>query len=310
MLKLIRGIRNLKKLAHGCVVTIGNFDGMHLGHQVLIEKLNAKAHLLSVPSVVIIFEPQPNEFFAHKKVPARLMRLREKLMALNQANADIVLCLNFNQALADLSAQDFVKTILVDQLGVQYLLVGDDFKFGHQRRGDIQLLKTMGNQFGFIAENMDTFMVEHERVSSSRVRHALEAGDLKTAKKLLGTHFVLSGHVAHGDKRGRTLGIPTANIYLHRRAVPIHGIFAVEMYGVADVALKGVANVGTRPTVDGTRSLLEVHLLDFNQDIYGKPVFVEFLHKFRNEEKYDSIELLKIQMEKDIQDARVFFQGE
>lgn len=306
-MELIRGLVNIHAKHHGCVATIGNFDGVHLGHQALIRRVIAKAHELDLPSLVIIFEPQPNEYFLHGKEPSRLMRLREKLSALRKLDIDRVLCLHFNDMLANLNAEDFINEILIKKLGIKYIEVGHDFRFGHARKGSISLLKKFGQQYHFQAECMDTLQIEGARVSSTRIRDTLEKADLQTAELLLGRAFGMSGKVAHGDKRGRVLGFPTANIHLHRRKVPVGGIFAVKVYGLHPDCVYGVANVGTRPTINATRSLLEVYLFDFNQEIYGQHIYVEFVHKFRDEEKFDTLEALRVQMVKDAANARAYF---
>ncbi|MCK4951225.1 MAG: bifunctional riboflavin kinase/FAD synthetase [Gammaproteobacteria bacterium] len=306
-MELIRGLHNLRPRHHGCVATIGNFDGVHLGHQAVLGQLAEKADELSLPSLVITFEPQPQEYFAPEQAKPRLTRLREKLKALPRYGVDRVLCLQFNQALASLPADEFIKQILVDGLGVRYLVVGDDFRFGNHRAGDFSMLQKAGEQYGFPVVNMHTFNIDGERVSSTRVREALAKGDLDTAEKLIGRPYRMCGRVAHGDKRGRTIGFPTANIHLHRKATPVEGVFAVEMFGIEGEPVAGVANVGTRPTVDGTRSLLEVHLFDFDKDIYGQYIHVNFVHKLRDEERFDSFEELKKQILKDADDARAFF---
>lgn len=306
-MKFIRGLYNLPSNQTGCVVTIGNFDGIHRGHVELLKKLNVKAAELQLPATVIIFEPQPNEYFGGAKTPPRLMRLREKLSMLQKQGVQQVLCLNFNKTLAALSAEQFVEEVLIAGLNIKHLIIGDDFRFGSQRLGDFELLQRYAASHHFTVDKMSTFILQDERVSSSRVRRVLEAGDLKAASDLLGHPFTLSGRVAHGAKRGRIIGFPTANIYLHRKAVPIAGVYVVKMHGITRAALPGVANVGTRPTVGGTRSLLEVHLFDFNQDIYGRHVEVEFIKKLRDERKYDSFELLKEQIFKDAAQARKFF---
>lgn len=308
MLKLIREIFNLPPDFSGCVLTIGNFDGVHIGHQQLIRKLKQKSAELDLPSLLITFEPQPNEFFASGATPARLTRLREKIIALQAWDIDYVLCLRFNQRLAELSAEEFIKQILVAQLKAAYVLVGDDFRFGKARNGDIQLLSKMAQHYHFQAENMPTYLIEHKRVSSSQVRNALEKGDLKYAEQLLGRHYGISGKVAHGDKRGRILGFPTANLFLHRKAVPVHGVFVVTVTGLGAKKIQGVANVGNRPTAGGdSRSLLEVHLFDFNREIYGEHIYVEFIFKLRDEMRYPNFELLRQQILKDAEDARAYF---
>ncbi len=307
-MELIRGLCNLRPRHRGCVATIGNFDGVHLGHQAVLGQLAEKAAELSLPSVVITFEPYPQEFFAHGAVvPPRLTRFREKIQALRRYSVDRVLCLPFNRVLSETSAQDFIRRILVEGLGVRYLVVGDDFRFGHQRQGDFAMLKEAGARYGFQVVNRHTFSIDGARVSSTRIREALAHGDLNNAGKLLGRPYRMCGRVAHGDQRGRTIGFPTANIYLHRKASPVQGVFAVEVFGLDAEPLPGVANVGTRPTVDGTRALLEVHLLDFAQDIYGCYVQVDFLHKLRDEQKFASLDDLKRQIEFDTAQARDFF---
>ncbi len=309
-MELIRGLCNLRPRHRGCVATIGNFDGVHLGHQAVLGQLAEKAAELDLPSVVITFEPYPQEFFAKNAVSPRLTRFREKIQALRRYSVDRVLCLPFNSALSETSAQDFIRRILVEGLDVRYLVVGDDFRFGHQRQGDFAMLKEAGAQHGFQVVNRHTFSIDGARVSSTRIREALAHGDLNSAGKLLGRPYRMCGRVAHGDQRGRTIGFPTANIYLHRKASPVQGVFAVEVFGLDAEPLPGVANVGTRPTVDGTRALLEVHLLDFAQDIYGRYVQVDFLHKLRDEQKFASLDDLKRQIAFDAAQARNFFGNE
>ena len=306
-MELIRGFHNLKPAHRGCVATIGNFDGVHLGHQTVLGQLAEKAAELGVPSVVISFEPYPMEFFAPQKAPARLTRLREKVRALSRYSVDRMLCLQFDKQFAAQPAREFIDKVLIDALDVRYLVVGDDFRFGHERKGDFALLEEVGKQQGFDVVHLHTFSIDGERVSSTRVRQALEAGDMAVAERLLGRPYRMCGRVAHGDKRGRTIGFPTANIHLHRNNTPVKGVFAVELFGVKGEPVAGVANVGTRPTVDGTRSLLEVHLFDFDDEIYGEYVHVEFVHKLRDEVKFDSFEALKAQIDRDAEQARDYF---
>ncbi len=307
-MKLIREIFNLPPGFSGCVVTIGNFDGVHLGHQQLVQRLIEKSLELKQPSLVITFEPQPNEFFAPGKTPARLMRLREKLIALQDLGVNYVLGLRFNAALAQLSAEDFIKTILVEHLQASFVLVGDDFRFGAKREGNIELLKQRGPEYHFQAQSMPTFIMEGRRVSSSQVRMALEAGDLTKAQQFMGRRYGISGKVAHGDKRGRIIGFPTANLFLHRKAVPVQGVYVVLVHGLGEIPIEGVANVGNRPTIDGTRSLLEVHLFNFNRDIYGQHIYVEFIHKLRDEIRYPNFDLLRQQILKDAEEAKAYLQ--
>jgi len=306
-MELIRGIHNLRPRHKGCVATIGNFDGVHLGHQAVLGQLAEQAERMGLPTVVITFEPQPQEYFAADQAKPRLTRLREKFQALKRFSVNQVLCLRFNQSLANLEASDFIDQVLLQGLDVKYLVVGDDFCFGKGRRGNFQLLQEVGQQKGFPVVNMHTFSIEGQRVSSTRIRDALEEGDLTLAEKLLGRPYRMCGRVAHGDKRGRTIGFPTANIHLHRKISPVQGVYVVEMLGIEGEPLAGVANVGNRPTVDGTRSLLEVHIFDFNRDIYGSYVNVNFLHKIRDEMKFDSFPQLQQQIKADSEKARVWF---
>lgn len=310
-MELIRGLHNLRPRHRGCVATIGNFDGVHLGHKAVLDQLAAKGRELGLPSLVMIFEPQPQEFFAPGKVPARLTRMREKLRALDLDQVDRVLCIRFDASFARVTAQDFVQGILVDGLGVCFVVVGDDFRFGHRRQGDFAFLQAEGQRLGFQVARRETFTVNGERVSSSRVRAALERGDLKGARDLLGYVFNMTGRVAHGDKRGRTIGYPTANIYLHRRSVALRGVFAVRVAGVDDQPLPGLANVGVRPTVEGGLKLpiLEVHLFDFDAEIYGCHVRVDFLHRIRDEKRFGSLDELKAQIQTDEAQARLYFRS-
>lgn len=303
-MQLIRGIHNIRKEHHGCVATIGNFDGIHLGHQRVLKKLVRQAATLQLPALVITFEPQPLEFFRGQTAPARLMRFREKIMLLREFNVDRVLCLYFNAALADLSATDFVTKILLEKLGVRFLLVGDDFRFGKQRKGDYQLLQTLAKQHHFELAHTETVTFNQQRIGSSRVRDALTSGNFPLAKQLLDRPYFISGHVVHGDKRGTQLGFPTANLLLYRRVSPLTGVFAVKVHGIEQTALPGVANIGSRPTVDGKNHLLEVHLLDFQQTIYGRFVRVEFIQKLRAEQKFASLDALKQQIAQDVTLAR------
>lgn len=307
-MKLIRGLHNLSSAEKGGVITIGNFDGVHLGHQALLAKVKERARALGVPSVVMTFEPQPLEFFAAERRVARLTRWREKVCLLRDAGIDQILVAQFNQKVAGLSPEQFVQHILVDGLGVREVIVGDDFQYGRARAGDIVTLKAAGEQYGFEVAALSTVLYDGERVSSTRIRQALAEADHALAAALLGRPYSMIGRVVHGDKRGRTLGFPTANIHLHRKVSPVQGIYVVRLQGIAAQPLPGVANVGTRPTIGGTRTLLEVHLFDFDQDIYGRRVTVEFCHKLRDEERYANLDLLKEQMERDAEQARHYFE--
>ena len=306
-MKLIRGLYNLDTFEKGCVATIGNFDGVHIGHQQLLSVLKQKAGEVKLPTVVVLFEPQPFEYFADYDAPARLTKLRGKLVLLKEMGVDYVLCLRFNQALIDLPPEVFVQQILVDKLKVSAVMIGDDFRFGQRRRGDFALLQRLAQQHHFDVTRMPTVECLGGRVSSTRIRHALASADMELAATFLGRPFTMAGRVAHGDKRGRLIGFPTANIYLHRKSVPLSGVFIVIAHGIRNESVKGVANIGNRPTVDGTRSLLEVHLFDFDQDIYGKHVRIEFIKKLRDEKRYDSFEILKEQIFKDAKEAKEYF---
>ena len=302
---LIRGLQNLRAAHRGCVATIGNFDGVHLGHQVVLEALTARARALGLPSLVITFEPQPMEFFRPEQAPARLTRLREKLEAIAGSGVDRVLLIRFGTRFAEVGAETFVREILVEKLGIEHLYVGDDFRFGKGRVGDFSLLQAMGEQYGFGVESLETVADEGVRISSTRVREALQAGDLAHAERCLGRRYRICGRVGHGHKRGRTIGFATMNIALLRRSTPLRGVFAVQVLGLADVPLPGVANIGNRPTLKGdNRFLLEVHLLDFSDEVYGRHVEVDFVERIRDEHKFESFDALREQIGRDVQRAR------
>ena len=309
-MELIRGLHNLQPSHRGCVATIGNFDGVHLGHQAVLGQLAEKADALCLPATVITFEPQPQEYFAPDKVPSRLTKFREKLQALRRFSVDRLFCLSFNRRLAAMTADEFIRRVLVEGLGVRYLVVGDDFRFGHGRCGDFAALRAAGRQHGFEVVHMHTFEVDGQRVSSTRIRQAMSDGDMQSAIQLLGRDYRMSGRVAHGEKLGRQLGFPTANIHLHRKVSPLQGIFVVEIFGLAGEPLQGVASLGTRPTVDGKRVILEVFLFDFNKDIYGEHLQVSFLHKLRDELRFDSLEELKVRIQQDVDAAQAFFSSQ
>lgn len=304
----IRGMHNLRPMHHGSVVTIGSFDGVHLGHQAIIRQVIAKSEELNLPSVAVVFEPQPHEFFSGEQAPARLMRLREKALALYAAGIQRVCCLQFNQAMRSLSAQEFVQRVLVDGLGVKYLIVGDDFRFGMDRSGGYGFLKKAGEENGFEVCDTDTLEIDGERVSSTRIRKELEQANFDKAAQLLGKPYTISGYVGYGQQLGRTLGVPTANVHLHRYRSPLQGVFAVCVTLPDGSIGSGVANVGVRPTIgDSIKPILEVHLLDYSGSLYGKMITVEFKNKLREEQKFESIEALKTQIYSDIDAAKAFF---
>lgn len=294
----------------GCVATIGNFDGVHLGHRGVIDMLAGAGRRLGLPAAVILFEPQPREYFQPVEAPPRLTRLREKLHWLAELPVDLAAVLRFNRSVAEMSAERFVRDILVDALKVRHLVVGDDFRFGHDRAGDFALLRRMGQAHGFAVVETPSIQVDGQRVSSTSVRAALTAGDLDLAARLCGRAYSICGRVVHGAKRGRTLGFPTANVRMQRKSSPLQGVFAVTMHGIAAEPRAGVANVGLRPTVDGGLSvLLETFLFDFDGDLYGRRVSVTFHHKLRDERRFAGIEELRQQIQLDVAAARAFFAG-
>jgi riboflavin kinase/FMN adenylyltransferase len=302
---LIRGLHNLRAFHRGCVATIGNFDGVHLGHQAVLNALTGRARAASVPSLVITFEPQPMEFFRPAQAPARLTRLREKLEAIDACGIDRVLLIRFDAGFAGIDATAFIRDVLVEKLGVRHLYVGDDFRFGRDRAGDFAMLRTMGLEHGFGVQSLDTVADEGVRISSTRVREALQEGDLAHAARCLGRRYRICGRVAHGHKRGRTIGFPTMNVALLRRSTPLRGVFAVSVLGLADEPLPGVANIGNRPTLKGdNRFLLEVHLFDFSNEVYGRHVEVDFIERIRDEHKFESFDALRAQIRRDVEQAR------
>jgi len=306
-MRLIRGLHNLTQPTAPSVVTIGNFDGIHLGHQHVLDQLKAAALISNLPSTVIIFEPQPIEFFAPAKAPKRLSRFREKLAYLKSKQIDNLLCLKFDRDLAELDAQDFVKKILIDRLNTRRLVIGDDFRFGKNRSGDFKFLQDCGERYGFAVERSDTLLIEGNRVSSTRIRECIQKDDFEQAASLLGRPYTLSGKVCHGQKLGRELGFPTINIKMGDKTLIVKGIFAVLVKGIDNRVLQGAASIGTRPTVDGVDTILEVFILEFDRDVYGYRVDVEFLHKIRDEEKFDSLQELKAHIEKDTVKAKQYF---
>jgi riboflavin kinase / FMN adenylyltransferase len=298
---------SLQRAPGRCALTIGNFDGVHRGHRALIERVTAKARELDLTACVLTFEPHPREFFAGDAAPARISRLRDKLDLIGAAGIDRVHVARFDARFAALAAPHFVDDVLVRGLATRWLLVGQDFRFGARRTGDYAALESAGARHGFEVESMPDVLHERVRVSSSAVRAALEAGDLAQAERLLGHPYSISGRVAHGAKLGRGLGFPTANIVL-RRPPPLAGIFAVQVDGLADGMRSGVASLGRRPTVNPVAlPLLEVHLFDWEGELYGAHLRVRFLKKLRDEKKYDGIEALKQAIARDAREAREYF---
>ena len=310
-MELIRGIHNLQMKHRSCIVTIGAFDGLHLGHQKVIRHVLALAKQARLPSVVVTLEPLPREYFAPLDAPARLMSFSEKSAQLEKLGIDRVMMIPFNDKTRKMAAVEFVEKIFVQGLAAQHIVVGDDFRFGYAGEGDFALLKQIGQQHNFTVENMLTLEVENARVSSTRIRKLLQAGDFTQASTLLGRPYSISGKVIYGRQLGRELGAPTANVQLHRLKAAMSGVYAV-LVTIADdaepKALSGVANVGTRPTVDESiKAILEVHILDFDRNIYGKRISVQFCKKLRDEIKFESVDVLKAQIEQDKATANNYF---
>ena len=289
-------------------VTIGNFDGLHLGHQAMLSRLRDVAQARGLPSCVLSFEPHPREFFTPEQAPARLSSLREKAECLQRMGIDRLHVFRFDRAFSALTAEAFIEQVLGTTLQARYVLVGDDFRYGAKRAGDFALLQRLGHALGFDAEFLPTVEVAGERASSTAVRQALATGELEHAARLLGRPYSISGRVVHGDKLGRDIGFPTANIQLKHNRPPLLGIFAVEVYGLNGEPLPGAASLGKRPTVKNPDAVpvLEVHLFDFNAEIYGRRVRVEFLHKLRDEEKYPDLDSLVAQIRRDVDNAKHF----
>jgi riboflavin kinase/FMN adenylyltransferase len=303
-MELIRGLHNLRPRHRGCALTIGNFDGVHRGHQAVIAQLAEIAAGSRVPSTALTFEPQPREFFSGENAPARLTRFREKLQALAVTPLERVVVARFTREFSQLEPEAFIDEVLVKALDVRHVVVGEDFHFGHRARGTFMALEEAGQRLGFGVSRCVTLEIDGRRVSSSWVRDDLADGELTKAAQLLGRPYCIQGRIARGRQLGRSIGFPTANIPLRRLSTALSGVFAVRLYGLADGALPGMANLGTRPTVKGTEKLLEVHLFDFDGDIYGRHVSVEFVEKLRDEEQFESLEVLKEHIVRDEVAAR------
>ena len=305
MTRLSRDVAGVCLAPGGSIVAIGAFDGLHRGHQALLAQVRERAIALGCAPVVVSFEPLPRAYFSPLPLP-RLSSVREKLLGFDAAGVSQTLLLRFNARLAQMTAEDFVQRVLVDRLAAREVWVGGDFRFGHRRLGDVGLLERMGIAGQFITRTMPNVLVNGSRVSASRVRELLAAGDFSAAEPLLGRPFVIDGKVEYGNQLGRTLGYPTANIHLHRRVSPVHGIFAVKVgLGDGECSWPGVASLGVRPTVNQVaQPLLEVHLFDFDGDLYGQRMAVEFVAKLRDEQKFDGLEPLKAQMALDARHAR------
>lgn len=311
-MKVFRGLPNAASRAP-CALAIGNFDGVHRGHQALLARLREVASKMGLESAVMTFEPHPREFFAARagdpsRAPTRIASLRDKLQSLAKAQVDRVIVEHFNERFASLSPQEFVEKILVQGLHVKWLIVGEDFCYGAKRAGNVATLLEAGRQYGFHVEAQPTVTNGGIRVSSSAVRQALMQGDFMQAKALLGRPYAISGHVIHGKKLGRTIGFPTMNLRVSHKHPALSGIYVVQVHGLEDEPLPGVASIGVRPTVDDSgRVLLETHLFDYSQQCYGRLIRVEFLKKLRDEEKYIDLSTLTAAIERDAVQARAYF---
>ncbi len=303
-MELIRGIHNLKPHHLGCVATVGNFDGVHRGHCAVLDQLKAAAVAMELPTAVLIFEPQPAEYFSESEPPPRLSCLREKLMLLEAEGVDYAMVLHFNEEFAAMTAGAFVKDVLVDGLGIKQLIIGDDFKFGSARGGDFFALQEFGRQYHFEVRRTLSFLEDNLRVSSTEIRQKLVEGDFESAEKLLGRRYFVAGRVVRGQARARAMGYPTANLKLSRRRSPLEGIYATFVHGVTPKPLPSVTYVGSRPIIEDPTYVIEAHIFDFDQDIYGEAIKVEFIGKVRDDYPYESFDKLIAQMEIDCKDAK------
>ena len=306
-MELIRGRHNLRPHHRGCAVTIGAFDGVHLGHQSVLTHLRQQAVSLEVPTTVVTFEPLPREYLRPLEAPPRITTLRDKWPLLAECGVDRVLCLPFKESLRQLSAREFVEEVFVSGLGVRYLAFGDDFRFGNRREGDLDYVRALADEFGYAVAPTPTMELGGDRVSSTRIRAALAEADFELAAQLLGRPFELAGRVLHGQKLGRQLDAPTANIALHRIRSPLQGVYAVRVCGGGLEEAPGVANVGVKPTIgESLEATLEVHVLEGSPDLYGERLTVRFRHKLRDEQKFPSLDALKAGIAADKANARTW----
>ena len=303
-MELVRGLQNISKAARGCVLTVGNYDGVHLGHQQMIGALKRRALELDAPATVLVFEPSSKEFIDPDSAPPRLTRWREKFNVLATLGVDRLVTLRFDEHMRAMTPESFVDELIVGSLGARHVVVGDDFRYGSNAGGTIETLRAAGRARGFGVEQMPPFEIEGVRVSSTAVRERLERADYFGAARLLGRRYRMSGRVTQGKRLGRTLGFPTANLRLLRRKSPMCGVLAVRVHGIEPQPLGGVASLGTRPTVNGSEPLLEVHVFDFSGDLYGRLIEVEFIAKLRDEVKFDSLDSMVMQMKIDAEVAR------
>ena len=305
-MRLVRHLSDIPygEIANGSVVTVGSFDGLHLGHEQLLGRLRATAKERGMLSVVMSFEPTPKEFFQADRPPARLMRFREKYDGLKDRGIDMFYCPRFSQAMRGISGPDFIRRILIHGLNAQHVVIGDDFRFARRREGDISLLEKISRPLDYTVEQLPSVIVEGTRVSSTSIREACESGQMERASALLGRPYRMSGRIVRGEQVGRSLGYPTANVDLRRRQSAVQGIFAVRVSGLDGGPCDGVASVGSRPTFNGTKPLLEVHLFDFDEDIYGRYIHVDFIARLRGQKKYEKVDDLVAQMHVDADNAR------
>ena len=303
-MKIIRGIDNLNNEFTQCVLTLGNFDGVHLGHQQLINHLIEQGKKLNLPTAVMLFEPQPLEFFS-KQAPTRLTSFKEKVQLIKKLGIDYIIAVPFTQTFANMSANAFIQDWLINKLNAKYIVIGDDFQFGRDRKGDINLLQqyTQNNQFS--VESMPTFVWNNLRISSTAVREALFNSDFELARCLLGRDYAIQGRVVHGNALARQLGFPTANIHLNRKKPALQGVYFVKVKNCcSNQYYHGIANIGIRPTIEGKKAILEVNIFDFSGDIYGQYLDVTFVCKLRDEKKFDSLADLKQQISQDVCTAK------
>jgi riboflavin kinase/FMN adenylyltransferase len=303
-MELVRGLHNISQRHRGCVLTVGNYDGVHLGHQKLIAVLKGRAVQLRSAATVLVFEPSSKEFIDPEGAPPRLTRWREKFLALAAQGVERLVTLRFDECMRAMTPRSFVDDLIVERLGARHMVVGDDFRYGSNAGGTIESLRAAGQVRGFGVEQLAPFVFDGMRVSSTAVRERLEAADFPGAARLLGRPYRMMGRVVHGRQLGGTLGFPTANVRLMRRKPPVWGIFAARVYGIDSRPLPGVASLGTRPTVNGTEPLLEVHMFDFSGELYGREIEVEFVAKLRDEVKFDSVGAMVVQMKVDGAQAR------
>jgi len=308
-MRLIRSIHSNRLPGDGCALTIGNFDAVHMGHQKILRRLVRQGAARSVPSVVMTFDPTPEEYFRQDGLSTRLGTVSSRYFLLDQCGIDCMLVLNFNHSLSETGAQSFIEEYLVNRLHIKYVLVGDDFRFGKARKGDFTMLTEAGRRFGYDVDQYQTVEYEGRRVSSTYIKRLLAEGNLEKARTLLGRHYGITGRVLHGDKRGRQWGFPTLNLAIKSKPA-MTGVFAVAVRGLGEQPLYGVANLGKRPTIGGLKTLLEVHLFDFSGEVYGCRICVDFLWKIRDEKKFDSFDDLRNQILQDVETAKKGFAGQ